>query len=93
MSEKYRPSNGSEGDWFMGKFCHQCARANLDEDSGKPPCVILGLMLGYGIDDPQYPKEIIQDENGPRCTAFVHEDEELPAPRCEDTIDMFGGGG
>lgn len=87
-SEPYRPSNGCEGDWFMSQFCEQCAIANLDDDADDLPCSILGRALGYSIDDPEYPKEWVQDEHGKRCTAFVAEGDEVPY-RCENTIDMF----
>lgn len=88
-AEKYRPSNGDEGDWFMSKFCWNCARGNLEEGAEGLPCGILGRALGYGIDDDEYPKEWIEDEHGKRCTAFIQEGEEVPY-RCESTMDMFG---
>lgn len=73
----------------MSRFCHECTRANL-EDESLPPCEILGRALGYNMNDPLYPKEWVQDENGPRCTAFTT----LPAEeiyRCPDTADLFEG--
>lgn len=67
--ERYRPSNGSEGDWFMGKFCERCTR-DADEDK---PCMIQGNALAFGIDDPDYPKEWVIGPQGPTCTAFTTE--------------------
>lgn len=93
MSKRYRPSNGTAGDIFMSEFCEQCVKANMAEDSDRAPCPILGRMMGYGIDAPEYPDELTYDENNdPTCTAFVHEDDELTKaePRCDATIDLFG---
>jgi len=72
----------------MDKFCHQCARSNL-EDESKVPCGILGLMLGLSEDHKDYPKELIEDENGPRCTAFIPEGDPIPEQRCELTRELF----
>ena len=80
----YRPSNGTEGDIFMSKFCFQCAR-----DCEDNPCQILGRILFNGINDPDYPKEFIEDERGPRCTAFIQEGSEVPDLRCKDTMELF----
>jgi len=61
----YRPSNGSEGEWFLGRFCHRCVK-----DSEGKPCSILGRTFTYNETDKRYPKEWIEDADGPRCTAF-----------------------
>lgn len=66
MSEPYRPSNGTEGDCFMAQFCNNCVR-DMNPDS---PCRILTDTFIYSIDDPEYPKEWIEDDDGARCTAF-----------------------
>lgn len=92
MTESYRPSNGSEGDSFMAQFCQNCARSNF-EDNTKRPCIILGRMMGFGVDDPLYPKELIEDDKGPRCTAFIPDGEKIPEPRCTITSEMFGANG
>lgn len=86
----YRPSNGTEGDIFMSRFCFECTRCNMEEDAAGPPCGILGRALGYSLGDPEYPAEWIQDDHGPRCTALTTAPEE-ETYRCEDTLDMFGG--
>ena len=78
---KYRPSNGSEGEWFIAEFCCNCRR-DANED-----CPILADTFCYDVDDPAYPSEWIADEEGPRCTAF--DDNRQPA-RCAATADMFG---
>jgi hypothetical protein len=74
MSKPYRPSNGSEGVYFMASFCDKCEN-DIDEEN---PCPIIGASMAYGVDDPRYPKEWIQDEVGlgefpiknPKCTNF-----------------------
>jgi len=65
----YRPSNGTEGEIFHEQFCYRCARYG-DPDGNIEPCAIQGMALAVGVDDPAYPKEWIEDEQGPRCTAF-----------------------
>jgi len=61
----YRPSNGTEGEGFIGIWCAACAR-----DVGHN-CSILARTLMHDVDDPEYPKEWVEDNIGPRCTAFV----------------------
>ena len=75
MTSRYRPSNGTEGEIFMNHFCDRCSkdakyRETLDGSDG---CEILANTLVFEIDDPEYPKEWIRDEKGPRCTAFEEE--------------------
>ena len=67
MSDKYRPSNGSEGDWFMAEFCDQCAKDDVDNNK---LCDILTRTYAYDVDDKGYPKEWTYDEGIPVCTAF-----------------------
>jgi hypothetical protein len=92
----YRPSNGTEGDSFICHFCCNCER-DIDED-----CPILAATFIYDEDDPDYPKEWVQDvepeldpEDGlpvgagnARCTAFVPRGESLPS-QDDRTLDMF----
>lgn len=66
MAEKYRPSNGTEGDWFMSQFCDRCAK-----DTEASPCPIIAATMALDVDDPDYPEEWIEDDSGPRCTAFA----------------------
>jgi hypothetical protein len=63
----YRPANASEGDWFRARYCDRCAK-DVNED-----CEILGEALFFDITDKEYPREWIEDEKGPRCTAFEKE--------------------
>lgn len=87
----YRPSNGSEGEYFESKFCLQCARVDEDPHGG---CPIWGAAIEFGADDPNYPKELRLDERGrPTCTGFQCADGEGGTPvmnyRCDETPDMF----
>ena len=70
---KYRPTNGSEGEWFMSLWCERCIK-----DRPSKPCSILGRALGMDIDDAGYPAEWVEDGDGPRCTAFA--DHKAPEP-------------
>ncbi len=66
----YRPSNGTEGEWFMSRFCYHCLA-----DSEESPCEILGEAMAGGE-----PDEWREDgPRGPRCTAF-RENPEDPGP-------------
>lgn len=49
--EKYRPSNGTEGDIFRADWCDKCAKdANGD-------CLILARTMAFDVDDEKYPVE------------------------------------
>jgi len=73
VGEKYRPSNGTEGEIFMERWCADCQkdaahRADPDRAAG---CPIFGSVLMYSRDDDLYPTELQYGEDGqPRCTAF-----------------------
>lgn len=77
----YRPANGTDGMDFMDSFCDRCVRDRAFQKwyAGEGPeadsCPILAATCIYNVDDPQYPKEWIEDEYGPRCTAFEPCDE------------------
>jgi hypothetical protein len=69
--KKYCPSNGSEGDWFEDKFCMNCIHTNPDPHK-KPQCDIWCSALCFRVDEPDFPKEWIYDENDePVCTSWV----------------------
>ena len=82
--EKYRPSNGWEGEEFTHKWCHNC----IKWDDGR--CPISLAVLIHPVSSPKYPAEWIysaDDEEG-QCTAFLIEE---PEPVDDKTADMFGG--
>lgn len=66
---KYRPSNGSEGEWFRSLWCDRCIKDQFDK-----PCSILSRSLTR----PDYPTQWVEDDDGPRCTAFA--DHKAPKP-------------
>lgn len=86
----YRPSNGTEGEIFMGAWCANCAHDSDDTEFG---CMVQLRALAYSITDPEYPCEWQYNANGnPQCTAFTRagSDGEGATPRCDQTPDLFG---
>ena len=68
--EKYRPSNGSEGDWFIDKYCMRCIHCDPNPE-GKKQCEILMRSLVYSVDEPEYPSEwTYDDKDQPICTEW-----------------------
>lgn len=64
--EKYQPSNGTEGDRFIAKFCNGCVR-----NWGNATCDILMDTMVLDKDDPEYPMAWTYDaEEKPTCTKF-----------------------
>ena len=68
----YRPSNGTEGDDFKARFCDRCEKFGTEDDT----CKIWINVLFYDRDDPEYPKEWVEDDDDQygetaRCTSFV----------------------
>lgn len=62
----YRPSNGTEGEVFFDKYCAFCKK-----QFGPVNCGIPLRTMAFGIDEPEYPKEwIYNDEGYAVCTAF-----------------------
>lgn len=73
-NKSYRPSNGTEGMYFCEKFCRNCINGKYEHtgDTKDNPCEILTLTFFLDIDEKDYPKEWIYDDNGkPTCSAFV----------------------
>lgn len=95
--QKYRPSNGTEGEIFMGNWCCKCQRdksmregADFDECDDDERCDLIANTMCYDVEDDEYPKEWTYGNDGqPCCTAFVPVGEQIPPPRDELTIDMF----
>ena len=71
--KSYQPSNGMEGELFMGRWCAHCERdqafrENPDEADG---CAIAGNSMCFRAGDPDYPAEWRYASDGqPQCTAF-----------------------
>lgn len=88
--EKYRPSNGTEGDCFFAAWCRNCQR----DKAMREGCDIIANTMCHDIEDEQYPQEWqIGADGQPCCTAFVPDGQPLPIPRCTMTQDMFGEAG
>lgn len=69
--KKYQPSNGSEGDWFVSKYCMNCLNCNPDPNGSKQ-CEILAKTMVYDSNDDDYPSEWTFDDLGsPICTSWV----------------------
>jgi hypothetical protein len=73
MPEKlklYRPSNGTEGDYFMAEFCENCYHDGIDKDSPEGSCPILFASFAYGIEDDKYPHQWRYVNGEPVCVSF-----------------------
>ena len=67
----YRPSNGTEGDYFIDEFCMNCINCNPDPD-GEKQCDILRDTFVFDISDEGYPKQWVYDDNEkPSCTDWI----------------------
>ena len=71
----YRPSSGTEGNYFVAEFCERC-KHYCSTPGGDPDCDILARSWWYDINDPKYPTEWVwTGEIGSyRCTAFEVKD-------------------
>lgn len=92
--QKYRPSNGDEGERFASNYCDLCEKDRVWREQEKDPCQISSYAYAVDIDDPEYPAEWQYGADGqPTCTAFEPErdpNEPDPPQRCDKTLDMFG---
>lgn len=70
MARPWRPANGIEGCDFAAVWCARCAcdAEDLEEDDG---CPIAAAAFAFDVKDDGYPRQWIEDESGPRCTAFI----------------------
>lgn len=95
--EKYRPSNGTEGECFFAAWCCKCQRdkamregANIDDCDDTERCDIIANTFAYDVKDAGYPIEWQYDQHGqPCCTAFVEAGQAIPTPRCTKTQELF----
>jgi hypothetical protein len=84
VGASYRPSNGTEGDFFFDRFCFHCERDRKFQEGGdgSEGCDILARTFALDEDDPNYPTEWVwADEDGdvvPVCTAFLPIGAQLP---------------
>lgn len=92
--QPYMPSNGTEGACFHAEWCERCGRDKVMngsatvEDADKDPDLYCRILSqSFAVDElPEW----VHDANGiPTCTAFVPVGDPIPAPRCENTMEMF----
>ena len=69
----YRPSNGTEGRYFIDEYCMQCINCDPDPN-GEKQCKILCASLCHNTNEPEYPGEWTYDGNKPICTSHVYWD-------------------
>lgn len=65
--ELYRPTSGTEGDYFQSRYCDRCVNDDPDNDKF---CDILGRTMALGEDDEGYPTEWRWQDGKPVCIAF-----------------------
>lgn len=95
--EKYRPSNGTEGDLFFAAWCGKCQRDKamregcaIEECDDSERCDLIAATMIFDVDEPGYPTEWQYDKTGqPSCTAYIPAGDILPPTRCEHTQDLF----
>ena len=78
---RYCPSNGTDGEGFMGRFCEHCERdrAVWEREDYEGGCDILARALAFDVEDDDYPDEWTYTTEGkPTCTAFVPLGTRLP---------------
>ena len=66
--QKWRPSNGTEGEIFAWVWCDKCEK---DKDDA---CKIRTAVAAFVVEHEKYPSEWQYGKNGqPICTAFVED--------------------
>jgi hypothetical protein len=73
VPKPYRPANGTEGEFFMERFCYRCQHDAKYQRTNEPQdgCQILAATLAYNTDEAKYPKEWVYDKAGHgMCTAY-----------------------
>ena len=68
----YTPSNGTDGEIFMERFCFHCKHDEFFRDEGGESCEIILRSL---CEEPT-PEWIIDEDGLPTCTKFLDEEDE-----------------
>lgn len=91
IADHYLPSNGTEGVIFFENWCARCSRdkamregANIEDCDDNELCGIIAASFRGPVD------EWVEDDKGPRCTAFVEFPNRVPFVDVL-TKDLFGG--
>jgi hypothetical protein len=93
--ERYRPSNGSEGEYFHAMWCEECSRdkamnGTCHRESREPEDDDYCEILNRSFRDDPLPEWVIGDDGQPKCTAFAKQtDGPLKVVRDDKTQDMF----
>ncbi len=89
--QQYKPSNGSEGEAFIGHWCGHCARdksaregAPIEECDDREVCPIIARSFAGDATEWVY-----GTDGQPRCTEYVEHGQPIPY-RCPNTPDIFG---
>ena len=69
----YRPSSGTDGDYFIEGNCHSCIHGKYEHtgDTDDLPCDIVTRAFLFAPPDKEYPKEWIYEKGEPKCTSRV----------------------
>ena len=73
MIKKYRPSNGTEGEFFMNYYCDRCKHDSAYRNGTGYSCEIVSDAITLDIDDENYPTEWQYKDGEPVCTKFEME--------------------
>ena len=86
--EPYRPSNGTEGEYFMNEYCYRCAKDDPEKDI---LCPIIIASMGYDIEDEGYPSDTwVYFNEKPTCLAFRERGgDDGPEPVDPRQLDLF----
>lgn len=66
---KYRPSNGTEGEYFIEEHCMNCIHMDPNPE-GVKQCDILLRSMVYDIEEKEYPTEWVYKDGEPTCTSW-----------------------
>ena len=70
----YRPANSEDGESFVYQYCDRCRRdAEHRRNHDESGCEILARTMYRDTEDPDYPVEWLQSEDGAVCTAFEYD--------------------
>jgi hypothetical protein len=91
-TKHYSPSNGTEADAFHALWCKRCERdkhmnGTLSEGSRVNDGDLCDTLLASFFGN--FSSWVYGADGKPCCTKFVPMGEKMPAPRCENTGDMF----
>ena len=82
-TEKYQPSNASEGCSFLATFCDHCKHDHYDHknDENVRACKILMHSIIYSSEEKECPKEWTYNDQGPTCTKYENWNWDLGEPK------------